>query len=72
MWQYPRSVTLRSTRILMNCIMHFPFANIGKRSVYSPPPPKKKTNKQTNKKQKKLHSLTSLGSSWMHVAPIWY
>ena len=39
----------------MTCIMHFPFAKLGKRSVYSPPPQKK--NKQTNKQKTKKTAL---------------
>ena len=30
----------------MTCIMHFPFAKLGKRSVYSPPLKKKKQTKK--------------------------
>ena len=58
----------------MTCIMHFPFAKLGKRSVYSPPPKKKKQQQQQQQKTttKKLHSLASLESLWVHVAPIWY
>lgn len=39
----------------MTCIMRFPFAKLGKRSVYSPPPQKKKTKQKKQQQKKDVH-----------------